>query len=899
MRPSRWNLIRVAVLFAGLSPVAVAAGQADDQFQVAAAHYAAGRWELAHEEFAAFLREFPVDARRSQAEFFAGEALLQLDRPAEARPRFEAFLALSDEPALRPVARFRLAESRYLAGDLAAAEAELTRFLAEHGDHHLSGYARLYLADVALRTGRAPEARTRFEAVRRAHPDLITADAELGSARAAELAGDPATARRAYRNLADTAESRVADTALFRLAENLLVEGEAALAEAAFHEHTTKYLTSPWRTRARFGMARAALSVRHYDRARAELESLAADERLALETGYWLSEVDRAEGRWADAAGRLEALLPRGDDAPLGPWIAWALGDSWAHLGRDAEAQDLLERVSLHWPTSEPADDALLAALELAARRGAFHDLERIGQRFATEHSRSPWMGAAWRIVGMARAARRDWAPAAAALERAAALGESSRDLTLWRAVCHAEQGNLLVAREVYESASLADAAWTIELVPAVEALASSAEHVGSGAAWAESLWQSLAATDSSPAIAARGLRGLARLALARDDFATAEGLFLAAAEHTDAPALRAESLLTAARLAVKHHAPDRAAEAYARLLAEPGLPIAVDQVLCEQAWNQLARGDARGAEANWRRIHEEFPDSPRWSDATFRLAEARYTAPDHAAAESLVRALLARDDLGPIRPYALYLRAQLAIAGRRWDEAIEPLDAILAAASTPELASLAEYWRAEAAYRLDDFHDAVARLARIEATWGDEPAAWLAAVPLRRAQALAALGQWTEARAAAEEVLARWPASPQAAEADYVIGRAHAQQARFDEARQAFRRAAAAPALARTETAAMAQWMIGETYFHQQQFAAALREFYRVEALYAFPEWQAAGLIEAGKCHEELGDWAEAEQAYRRIVTRYPDTTHMAEAQERLGRLRDRAARPPRRPRG
>src|SRR5437870_10894832 len=79
---------------------------------------------------------------------------------------------------------------------------------------------------------------------------------------------------------------------------------------------------------------------------------------------------------------------------------------------------------------------------------------------------------------------------------------------------------------------------------------------------------------------------------------------------------------------------------------------------------------------------------------------------------------------------------------------------------------------------------------------------------------------------------------------ADYHTGRALQNLARFDEAREAYRRGIAGRS---DENAAQCQFMIGETLFHQKRFQEALREFLKVEILYAFPQWQAGALLEAG----------------------------------------------------
>ena len=105
------------------------------------------------------------------------------------------------------------------------------------------------------------------------------------------------------------------------------------------------------------------------------------------------------------------------------------------------------------------------------------------------------------------------------------------------------------------------------------------------------------------------------------------------------------------------------------------------------------------------------------------------------------------------------------------------------------------------------------------------------------------------------------------------MLGRALAAQADFDGARKRYLKVVRSATGGKTETAAMAQWMIGESYFHQENYDAALREYLRVEILYAYPRWQAAALLQAGKCQELLGRRKEAAELYARLIKAYPNT--------------------------
>jgi TolA-binding protein len=114
--------------------------------------------------------------------------------------------------------------------------------------------------------------------------------------------------------------------------------------------------------------------------------------------------------------------------------------------------------------------------------------------------------------------------------------------------------------------------------------------------------------------------------------------------------------------------------------------------------------------------------------------------------------------------------------------------------------------------------------------------------------------------------------------------------RAEFDQARGAYERVIRSTTGAKTETAAMAQWMIGETFFMEEKYNSAIKAYLRVEALYSYPRWQAAALLQAGKCHEMIGQWTEAVALYSQIVNDYAATTIAAKADQRLQVARQRA---------
>jgi TolA-binding protein len=168
---------------------------------------------------------------------------------------------------------------------------------------------------------------------------------------------------------------------------------------------------------------------------------------------------------------------------------------------------------------------------------------------------------------------------------------------------------------------------------------------------------------------------------------------------------------------------------------------------------------------------------------------------------------------------------------------------------------------------------------------------AWVAIVPLRRAQLLLQEKEWQKSRALAQSIARDFPDFDQQYEADYIIGRCLAAEADFDGARKMYQQVVRSPGGGKTETAAMSQWMIGESHYHQENYEAALREYLRVEILYPYPRWQAAALLQAGKCHEQLGRYKEAAELYSHLLKKHPDSEFVEQANQRLKDIANRAA--------
>jgi TolA-binding protein len=150
----------------------------------------------------------------------------------------------------------------------------------------------------------------------------------------------------------------------------------------------------------------------------------------------------------------------------------------------------------------------------------------------------------------------------------------------------------------------------------------------------------------------------------------------------------------------------------------------------------------------------------------------------------------------------------------------------------------------------------------------------------LRLGDALGAVQNWQRSEAMFRRSLKEIPDSPTWYQAQFGVGFALQNQKRYDEAIEAYR-----AVIGRHEgsTAARAQFQVGECLFAQRRFDDAVRELLRVDILYAYPEWSAPALYEAGRCFVELGDTVSARKQFEQVQARYGETEWAPLAADRL----------------
>lgn len=796
----------------------------DAQYLLGALQYARGRFEQAAGTLAAFEDRFAQSPWRARAALGCAWAMIKLARVGEA----QAILTkLTADPELGLQARFWLGLTQKAQHEWTAAAETLLGASALNPQDPLVPAIRFHAGDALLRAGQPSAAARQFDqAVLFAGGNHEWLDeALLGKVQAALRLGDPAGAQQE----AETLARRCAQSPLVAEAQRLraldLIERKQFAAAAALLE---------------------------------PLLSGAAGQHEKPETRYLLATAYKGLGRWEEGLAVLEAVLASGS-AELKRDAKLLKGSLLVAQGKYEAAIGPLEEYlrgapGAESPAVQPADDRAVEARGLLAV--CYARCERLDQ--ARQHYRE--------------------------LLRSAGLHRLLPALT--------EQ----LAEAVYAAG---DAEWAGKLFAwlADQTVDSSAELKQRAlAGWGWSQWKSgrleeaqatfdrLLGQQPPAKLAAEAALARGRILEQLGRFDAALAMYDSVVDNYAGTPRFGDALLCGARLRDRLQQDREAAQWYERwATAWPDDPQR-ETVLYQWAWALRDSGAAGEALRLFERLKSEYPESRYAADARYRLAEAAYAARQYDRAEQLLEELAAHPADVAVREYALYLQGQIAVARQDWERAGRIFRQFVEQFPQNSRRLVAEFWVAEAAYRRQDFADAQARFDRLAPQIEGRRENWLAMIPLRRAQLLAARKQWLEAYALAAKIADQYPGFEQQYEVDYLLGRCLAARADFEGARAAFRRVIESPQGRRTETEAMARWMIGETYFHQKNYEAAVREYIALEVLCAYPAWQAAALLQAGKCRELLGEEQEATRLYARLLEQYPQEQPFAdEARRRL----------------
>ncbi|MGE0479916.1 MAG: tetratricopeptide repeat protein [Phycisphaerae bacterium] len=797
-----------------------------------------------------------------------GALLVRQRKPADALPHLDRLLRDFPQTPHRFEARLQRGRALLEQGDAPAAQQVFDELTRDGGGH--ADAAALWSAKCRLRAGDAPGAGERLAAALEKHPQ---------SALVAEMRYDRALAL--FQSGAFEAAAEAAREFRTRHPEHELAAD--ALHLAALSEHR----------RGRY--AESARLCDAFERAFAAHPTAPAAAFLAAENAFLAGDYAGAERRYA----RFVELHGEHADAPK---AAYRRGLALHRLNRDDDALPLLKSAATaaaRDPLFRPALRALGEVQFDRADYAAAHDALR-------DYLAAEPPGAARAPVtlkqGLCLLRQKRYDDALRVLEGVD--GQASVDVRRHAAF---ERGQALLVLERWDAAeAIFDALAREEgdnrfLAPALQHLAALASRRGD-AAGAERYAGRAVAAEPDGASRSGALLQQARALLMQEKYSAAETSFrsylseaadsppaaearaqlaiavarqnrpaealpllaaaLSAGEGSRGAALRAALLYEQAWCLRQLGRDEEAARAYRELVDAPDAERARPHVLLELAEQEASAGRCDAARPLLQRLRAAAePSSSGVPDAvlagaTYRLGVCEFQIGEHAAAADM-----------------------LAEFVRRWP--------------SHALALSAAYFCGEAAHRAGRLEAAATHLSRVLDA-GPADAVYGPGL-LRLAEVLATLQRWEKCEQAAARFLRDLPDHPQAHQALFSRAWALENMARYDDAIAAYR---ALLEQHQGPLAARAQFQIGECLFAQKKHDDAVRELLKVDVLYAYPEWSAAALYEAGRCFEVLGRPVEAREQFNRVRDRHAGTRWAELAAERLqatasGGLPGRAAPP------
>lgn len=216
-----------------------------------------------------------------------------------------------------------------------------------------------------------------------------------------------------------------------------------------------------------------------------------------------------------------------------------------------------------------------------------------------------------------------------------------------------------------------------------------------------------------------------------------------------------------------------------------------------------------------------------------------------------------------------------------RYEQAAELFEELMQKFPDSSLIASASFFCGEALFKMNRFEKAAGHLSRVIRKHSDDEAC--APSMLRLGECNARLQHWSESERVFSGFLQRFSDNEHWFQAEFGVGWAREHQKRFNEAILAYRKVISKH---HGPTSARAQFQIGECLFASERYDEAVRELLKVDILYAYPEWSAAALYEAGRCFEKLGKIVEARNHFKQVANNFSQTRWAELASERLTAL-------------
>jgi len=880
------------------------ADEADDQYAVAAGHYARRQWQLAAEAFQSYLDAYPNHGKADQGLFFLAEALLETGRWDQAGASFREYLRRYPEGKRAQTALFRAGEAAYLADELEQAKPQLERFLTRYPDDNLNSYVLAYLGNIALAEEDAAGAEAHFRRGLSQFPQgSMQDDCRFGLARALEQQGRHREAERLYLAVAAKSGSPLADDAQFHLGALQYGLGDFEEAIAAFDAFQSRWSDSPWRPTALLGRGWALLKLDRPAEAEAVFRQITSDPKIGTEACYWLGMAQKARQDWQNAAATLLEAAAADPQHKLAPALRLHAGDCLLRAGKTAAACEQFDLViDSGPPENEWIDDAMRGKVQAALQAQDHQALDRRAEQFFRRFPDSPLSGDVRRMFAQSLIEQKQYARAEQVLKPLAAAEDGQQDdpevqyllslayaglerhedaLAALLPVLDTADGQLLAdarlaqASLLVKSKQFEEAIWPLEALLAGQPTGDTALKAQAQLAIccartgrldrAKHLYSELREKHPRHELTAAATEQLAEAAYDAGDTAWSNRLFAWLSTQSGSPAHELRGLSGLAWSQWKAGRLNEAAVTFYRLLSKhPDDPLAVEAALARgQILQQLGRPGP--ALAMYDLVIDRFADTEQYTEALWAAARLRDDLQMDEEAAALYETLVNAHPEFPQIDAALYQWAWALDDLGRVDESNKQFDRLHREHPGSRYWSDATFRLAQRAFEAGD---CVRSKELVTAVLAGKPTAVIRENALYLSGQIAvAEAKWDEARRCFETLVTDYPEGPLRLMADYGVAETVFRQGDYEAAGERLER------LVRESRGSTERWLavvhlrLAQALAHQKKWSDALAVASEIEVKYpGFAEQHEVDYV-IGRCLASRADFQAARDAYRKVI--------------------------------
>ncbi len=926
-------LVAATVLAQESARSPASSAEAREQYRAAVALQNREVYELAAEEWSAFLKQHPRDPLAAKALHYRGICRFQLSNYGQAEADFQAVvnsrpdkellesayanLALAqynrgqadggrDERALEaalktfatqlkqfpqgeyaPLAVYYQAEAQYVLGRIDEAIRSYRKFVSTQPQHRLRGDALYGLGVAQFEKDDVAAAGETFAAFLKEQPaHELTTEVEMRLGDALFAQERYAEAEPRFARAAQSAGFALADYAMLRRAACRFEEQDYAGAAASYAELVEAFPKSSYASTAALNAGKAWLREGKPRQAVGWLRrAWRAKGDTQIESAHWLARSLLQDKQYAEAQQIAEQALRQRPTGDLAIQLHLDRADAlYWQPNRRAEAARAYAAVADDFATHPRAAWARYLAADTALGLGQHREAAGHAEAFLRSFAKHELTPKLLHALGEAKIQLKDHNAAANAFRTLLEQHDEPASRDAWRnrlALCLSLAGKHGGAIQ--------------SLQPHVDQFATEgargeAEYLMGAAHVNLRQWpQAIAmlqralgreSTGASEPFADRALYhlGQAQHGAGQKDDAIRTMQRLIASQARSPLLMQAQFRLAEYLSSGGQHA--AAAEQFAKVVQQGGRAALVPHALLGLAAAQTQLGQLEQAKQTLARLLERFPDHATASQAFFARAVAREKNGDYEGALADLRRFLATNPQGAARSDALFVQG-LAQAGlKQWPRALATFGSILQQDPEYAAADRVLYELAWAHQSKGDKQLASDAFQRMAEAYPNSP---LAAEGLYRAGEFSYASQAYDSAAKLYKSAKSKASSAEIAEkADHKLAWCLFQQEQFDEARAVF--AQQAEQFPQGELAGDAQLMVGECWFKLKKYEQALAALQTALQRKPSTSLHAAALLHAGQSASQLKAWRQALKFLETCASTYPESPYRDEVDYERG---------------